>query len=43
MALDRQMPNDGDLLDALDAYAPETDLKRSILVDNPAKLYGFDK
>ena len=41
-ALEDFMPNDGDLLDALDDYAPEADLKRTILVDNPARLYGFD-
>lgn len=35
------MPNDGDLLDALQAYAPEEDLRDAILVDNPARLYGF--
>ena len=35
------MPNDGDLLDALSAYAPEPDLRRAILTDNPARLYGF--
>ena len=40
-ALQSFMPNDGDLLDALDDYAPEADLKQSILVDNPARLYGF--
>ncbi len=40
-ALNDFMPNDGDLLDALDDYAPEADLKRAILVDNPANLYGF--
>lgn len=40
-ALYDAMPNDGDLLDALDDYAPEADLKRAILVDNPARLYGF--
>jgi 2-pyrone-4,6-dicarboxylate lactonase len=40
-ALNDYMPNDGDLLDALDDYAPEADLKRAILVDNPARLYGF--
>jgi len=42
-ALSEFMPNDGDLLDALDDYAPEADLKQAILVDNPATLYGFDK
>ena len=41
-ALNDFMPNDGDLLDALDAYVPDSDLKRAILVDNPAKLYGFE-
>jgi len=40
-ALVENMPNDGDLLDALDDYAPEANLKRRILVDNPAVLYGF--
>jgi predicted TIM-barrel fold metal-dependent hydrolase len=42
-ALNDFMPNDGDLLDALDAYAPDADLKRAILVDNPAQLYGFER
>ncbi|HUU72933.1 MAG TPA: amidohydrolase family protein, partial [Burkholderiales bacterium] len=42
-ALEDFMPNDGDLLDALDDYAPEADLKHAILVDNPARLYGFDR
>jgi len=42
-ALNDFMPNDGGLLDALDDYAPDPDLKRAILVDNPAKLYGFEK
>ena len=41
-ALNDFMPNDGDLLDALDDFAPEPDLKRAILVDNPANLYGFE-
>ena len=40
-ALTEYMPNDGDLMDALDDYAPDADLKRAILVDNPARLYGF--
>lgn len=35
------MPNDGDLLDALATYAPEDELRNAILVDNPARLYGF--
>lgn len=42
-ALKDFMPNDGDLLDAVDDYAPEADLKQAIFVDNPAALYGFDE
>ncbi len=37
----RGMPNDGDLLDALADWAPDEALRRRILVDNPARLYGF--
>jgi predicted TIM-barrel fold metal-dependent hydrolase len=35
-------PNDGDLVDLLAAFAPDDATKKSILVDNPAVLYGFD-
>jgi predicted TIM-barrel fold metal-dependent hydrolase len=35
------MPNDGDLLDALMEWAPDPVLRNRILVDNPARLYGF--
>jgi 2-pyrone-4,6-dicarboxylate lactonase len=35
------MPNDGDLLDFLLAAAPEDYMRRLILADNPAKLYGW--
>ena len=35
------MPNDGDLVDLLALYAPDADMRRRILVDNPARLYGF--
>jgi predicted TIM-barrel fold metal-dependent hydrolase len=34
-------PNDGDLVDLLGQFAPEESTRRKILVDNPAKLYGF--
>lgn len=37
----RGMPNDGDLLNALKAWAPDETVRRRILVDNPARLYGF--
>ena len=36
------MPNDGDLLDQLMAWAPEAATRRAILSDNPARLFGFD-
>ena len=38
-----QVPDDGDLTDMLLAYAPDEELRRKILVDNPARLYGFDE
>ena len=36
------MPNDGDLVDLFPLMAPEPELQRKILVDNPARLYGFE-
>ncbi len=35
------MPNDGDLLDLLAAWVPDEKTLTGILVDNPARLYGF--
>jgi 2-pyrone-4,6-dicarboxylate lactonase len=37
----RVMPNDGDLVDLIGAWIPEEALRRKILADNPAKLFGF--
>lgn len=37
----RWMPDDAGLLELFAAMVPEPDLQRRILVDNPAKLYGF--
>jgi predicted TIM-barrel fold metal-dependent hydrolase len=34
-------PNDGDLVDLLAAFAPDEQVRRKILVENPATLYGF--
>ena len=34
-------PNDGDLVDLLAAFTPEAAIQHKILVDNPARLYGF--
>lgn len=41
--IEGQMPDDGDLTDLLLSYAPDEALRRKILVDNPARLYGFDE
>jgi len=35
------MPNDGDLMNLLALYAPDEVQRNRILVDNPARLYGF--
>ena len=35
------MPNDGDLVDLIPKMAPTTDLQWQLLVDNPARLFGF--
>ena len=37
----RHMPNDGDLLDLVPLLARDAALQKKILVDNPARLYGF--
>lgn len=35
-------PNDGDLLDLLIEFAPDEKVRKKLLVDNPADLYGFE-
>ena len=35
-------PNDGDLVDLLAEFAPDEQIRKKILVANPAKLYGFN-
>jgi 2-pyrone-4,6-dicarboxylate lactonase len=37
----KQMPDDGDLVDLLAAFAPDEATRNRILVDNPARLYDF--
>lgn len=37
----RHMPNDGDLVDLLPLLAPDPDHRQRLLVDNPARLYGW--
>jgi 2-pyrone-4,6-dicarboxylate lactonase len=36
------MPNDGDLADMLSEWVPDEAQRKTILVDNPARLYGFE-
>ena len=36
-----QMPNDGALMEQLATWAPDAELRKKILVDNPSALYGF--
>jgi predicted TIM-barrel fold metal-dependent hydrolase len=36
-----QIPNDGDLMSMLADFAPDETVRRRILVDNPARLFGF--
>jgi len=38
---DRGMPNDGDLIDLLGEWVPDTAVRNRILVDNACTLYGF--
>jgi predicted TIM-barrel fold metal-dependent hydrolase len=33
--------DDGRLLNQLALWAPDADVRKKILVDNPARLYGF--
>ena len=35
------MPNDGVLMDQLAVWCPDAQTRRAILVENPARLYGF--
>ena len=37
----RIMPNDGDLVDVIPVMIPDPQLQQKVLVDNPARLFGF--
>jgi len=39
----KYMPNDADLLDLVPLIARDEAMQRKILVDNPARLYGFEE
>ena len=36
------MPNDGDLVDLVSLFSDDNVILKKILVDNPARLYGWD-
>lgn len=38
---DVPMPNDGDLVDLIPMWVPDAQVQHKMLVDNPARLYGF--
>lgn len=40
--ISRWMPNDGDLVDLVPLFARDEAMQKRILVDNPARLYGFE-
>ncbi|NLS06074.1 amidohydrolase family protein [Rhizobium sp. P32RR-XVIII] len=40
--IETAMPNDGDLCDLLSTWIPDADTRKKILVDNPARLFGFE-
>lgn len=40
--LEKDMPEDGHLLDLFNEWTPDAGLRKKILVDNPQKLYRFD-
>ena len=39
--MDGEMPNTGTLVERLASWVPDAATRQKILVDNPAKLYGF--
>ena len=39
--MDEEMPDAGHLLDLFQEWTPDEAIRRRILVDNPARLYGF--
>jgi predicted TIM-barrel fold metal-dependent hydrolase len=39
---EQPMPDDGDLVDLLETWMPDPEQRRRVLVDNPARLYGFE-
>lgn len=42
LAYSKKMPNDAELVELLYRYLPDAQARQRVLVDNPARLYGFD-
>jgi 2-pyrone-4,6-dicarboxylate lactonase len=40
--ISKDMPNDGELVDLFYQYTQDAAIQKKILVDNPARLYGFE-
>ena len=38
----KYMPNDGDLVDMIPLIMPDAAIRQKVLVENPARLYGFE-
>jgi predicted TIM-barrel fold metal-dependent hydrolase len=36
------MVNDGDLMDLLAEWVPDDDARNRVLVENPARVFGFE-
>jgi 2-pyrone-4,6-dicarboxylate lactonase len=41
--LDKEMPDDGDLVDQIAVWVPDEAARKRILVDNAERLYGFER
>ena len=40
--VDRHIPNDEDLVDLLPLMTPDEQVRNKVLIENPARLYGFE-
>lgn len=40
--MEGEMPDAGHMIDLFQRWTPDEQVRRAVLVDNPARLYGFD-